>query len=189
MDVKLWVPLFAAALTAAIKVWYDIASGIHQRRLERVTAQVEKLYGPLRALVRAGDVAWLDFRRHVRPKQQGFFDSPPPPTPEELDAWILWMTEVFVPLHEKMEAIILEHVHLVEGSAFPDEFDSLLAHISGYKPALAKWKEKGQRDLSADGYAGYLSTRVYPLGLRAYVDRSYETLASRREELLSGPLA
>lgn len=187
MDDKIWIPLAAAAVAAAMKVAYEIVSGIHQKRLERVTAQVEVLYGPLRALVRASDAAWIDFRKQVRPKQQAFFDPTSPPTEQDIKAWMLWMTEVFVPLHSKMESVILQNVHLIDDSRFPPEFDSLFAHVAGYKPVLAKWKK--EVDLSAPDYADYVSTRTYPEGLVAYVEKTFEKLAERQAELLKGPLA
>jgi hypothetical protein len=58
------------------------------------------------------------------PEPEPFFKRATPPTERDLAAWTLWMSEVFVPLHAKMDQVILANVHLIEGAAFPPAFDS-----------------------------------------------------------------
>src|SRR5262245_13376048 len=84
-------------------------------RLDRVNRQLSELYGPLRALNAAVYRLWREFRSRHRPSGQ-YWRDPDPPTPEDAEAWRLWMTTVFMPLNREMERVVVQHADLLRGS-------------------------------------------------------------------------
>jgi hypothetical protein len=108
-------------------------------QLARVEQQLRDLYGPLLSLVSSSAAAYAGFRSIYRPNTR-FFRSTPPPTQEDLDAWCLWMTEVFMPLNESMTQLVTNHTDLLEEDEIPQCLLSLCAHVSGYKAVLKAWE-------------------------------------------------
>ncbi|MFD3838300.1 hypothetical protein ACFWWC_18890, partial [Streptomyces sp. NPDC058642] len=69
-----------------------------QEHLARVNRQLSDFYGPLFALTEANNRTFGAFlERHARPGGTSPFVHEPPPTPEELTEWRLWVTTVFLP--------------------------------------------------------------------------------------------
>lgn len=144
MDTKTAITLFVTALLAVFGylVTYFNNMRLSQRRdrLERVNRQLEKLYGPLFALVRTSTITWDAFRQessHDGP----FWNSENPPTNEASAEWRLWMTTVFMPLNERMREIIIEHADLLDESEMPSCLLLLCAHVSAYRSVMRKWEQ------------------------------------------------
>ena len=183
MDDATFTTVTVTALLALLgllgKYLNDIRLAQRKDRLDRVTAQLRDLYGPLFALDQAAHMAWKEFRQVYRPGG-GFFGTDPEPNAAELAAWRLWMTEVFMPLNLRMEQTIVANMHLVREGAMPESFGTLLAHIAAYKPTLKSW-ERGRFD-------EHTSTINYPAReLREYISASYHALLAE-QRLLLGPL-
>jgi hypothetical protein len=172
----LLVTVAVAVLGLAGKYWNDLRIAERKDRLERVNCQLRDLYGPLRALGHAGDAAWAQFRSGCRPGVS-FFRSDPPPSEEELLAWRTWMREVFIPLHQRMEQVILSNLHLIVGGLVPSCIPTLLAHIAAYRPIIKRW-DGGDFEIH---FSGLSYPRTY---LRDYVDKIYESLTEEQHDLL-----
>jgi len=150
---------------------------IEQRKsqIEYLNEQLENLYGPLYSLTNAGRVAWEAFRGRYRPGG-AFFSTENPPDERELAAWVLWMREIFMPNNLKMERVIIENAHLIDGPSMPRPFTDFLVHVEGYKVVMKKWE-------SGD-YSEFASFNNYPQELNIYVNQTFNDLKARQAELL-----
>jgi hypothetical protein len=110
-------------------------------RLERINRQLSEFYGPLLALTRASGQSWQAFRRRYRPPgSESFWKSDPPPTKEDAIAWRLWMTTVFMPVHQRMMDLVLSRADLIEEPDMPSCLMALCAHVAGYQAVLKEWE-------------------------------------------------
>lgn len=158
-----------------VKYLNDLAIARRRDRLDRVNSQLRLLYGPLFALTSATDTSWSDFRKKYRPNEP-FFSKSRQPTENELQAWRLWMSNVFMPLNRRMSEAIISNADLLEGS-MPPEFQKLLAHVAAYEVVLARWQEKD--------FGEHTSSSNFPDGFRERVMKDYEKLRSIQNALLS----
>ena len=110
-------------------------------RLERINRQLSEFYGPLLALTRSSGQSWQAFRQRYRPPgSESFWKSDPPPTREDAIAWRLWMTMVFVPVHQRMMELVLNRADLIEEPDMPSCLLALCAHVNGYQAILKEWE-------------------------------------------------
>jgi hypothetical protein len=127
-----------------IKYRTDLTLAQRNDRLERINRQLSEFYGPLLALTRSSGQSWQAFRQRYRPPgSESFWKSDPPPTREDAVAWRLWMTTVFMPVHQRMMELVLERADLIEEPEMPPSLLDLCAHVNGYQAILKEW-EKGE---------------------------------------------
>ena len=119
---------------------YNLKLARRKDRLDRVNQQLSELYGPLLALTNASSACWDLFRRRYRPNHVSYWNSDPPPTPDEASAWRTWMTEVFMPLNGEMVKVITENAHLLEESNMPQCLLTVCAHAEAYRPVVKQWE-------------------------------------------------
>src|SRR5215467_30025 len=87
-------------------------------------------------------------------------------TPKDLEAWRLWMKEVFMPVNIRMETIVIENAHLIIDGKMPECFLDLAAHLAVYKAVIKKWE-------SGD-FTQHLSSINHPSSsLTHYITASY----------------
>ncbi len=158
-----------------VKYINDIAIARRKDTLERVNLQLKNLYGPLYTTGRAAEIAWQAFRSRYRPGK-AFFGTQPPPNDEELAAWRLWMSEVFMPLNLRIEKTIIENGDLIIEQQMPECFLSLCAHVAAFKPVLKKWQSGDHSEL--------MSLSNYPNDLLKYIESSYSELKRKQAALL-----
>src|ERR1043166_3187328 len=179
MDSKTAATLIVTVILALVgyivKYANDIAGARRKDRLERLNLQLRGLYGPLYAFDKATNIAWLAFRSTYRPNVP-YFDIVDQPTEQDLAAWRLWMSEVFMPLNLQMEKAIVENADLIIENEMPASFINLIAHIAAYKPVLQKWR--------AGDFSEHLSMSAYPEDLAQYVEAGYLSLKNERAALL-----
>lgn len=176
----LWVPLLVALIAAAGA--YLNATLLERRKaaLAQINEQLEKLYGPLFALSRASEETWLRFRQHNRPDMP-FFDAHSPPTEAELEMWRRWLSKVFIPLNERMAKVIVEHMHLLEGSTMPSSFLTLIANVEAFRVIKSRWAEG---DLSE-----HAPTFNFPADFRPDVEAAFHRLRARQAALIGATQA
>ncbi len=145
--------------------------------LSRVNEQLEKFYGPLKALRESSEIAWKGFRQKYRSDTPHYFSKKDMPNEEELKAWRLWMSIVFMPNNNKMFEIINSRLDLLIEEEMPESLKLLCAHVAAYKTVLYKWE---QNDFSEHtSIINFPSTEV-----NQYVDRSFSKLKKRQNELI-----
>jgi hypothetical protein len=135
------VGVFVAAIGYVIKYWTDLKIEQRNGRLERINRQLSEFYGPLLALTRSSDESWQAFRKRYRPPGgESFWKGDPPPTREDAIAWRQWMTTVFMPLHQRMMDLVLQHAALIEEPEMPSCLLVMCVHVAGYQAILKEWE-------------------------------------------------
>ncbi len=180
-NAALFVTVILTLITLLVKYVNDLALARRKDRLERVNLQLRNLYGPLYALDHATKIAWDTFDSRYRHDDRSSFDLNPLSAEENLaavdrDAWRLWMSEVFMPFNLRMEKAIVENADLIIENEMPTSLLQLVAHIAAYKPVIKKWQ--------AGDYSEHLSTSVFPLNVRPYVQSSYLNLKNEQAALI-----
>lgn len=151
-------------------------------RLERINSQLSEFYGPLLALTRSSDQSWQAFRKRYRPPgSESFWKNDPPPTMDDAAAWRLWMTTVFVPVHQQMMELVLNRAHLIEEPEMPSCLLTLCAHVNGYQAILKEW-ETGEISVEREDN---ISVVNFPgQELAAYAAAAFSRLKAEQAELL-----
>jgi hypothetical protein len=135
------VGVVVAAVGYFVKYRIDLRLTQRNDRLERINRQLSEFYGPLLALTRASGQSWQAFRERYRPPgSESFWKIDPPPTREETIAWRLWMTTVFMPVHQRMMDLVLNRADLIEEPDMPSCLMALCAHVAGYQAVLKEWE-------------------------------------------------
>ncbi len=138
--VATFVGVCVAAIGYVVKYRTDLQLAQRTDRLERINRQLSDFYGPLLALTQSSDVSWQAFRKRYRPGGGSYWKSNPPATREDVVAWRLWMTTVFVPIHQRMMEIVLDRTDLIEEPEMPPCLLALCAHVAGYQAILKEWE-------------------------------------------------
>jgi hypothetical protein len=120
-------------------------------RRQYISDQIRYLYSPVMALCENRDGAFNQLIALHRPELRR---TPPPHyyfdeterTPEQLHQWRLWRKEVFQPLLEDMQKIILQNAHLIDDAELPGYFNDLFAHISAYRAIIKHWADVIEKD-------------------------------------------
>jgi hypothetical protein len=139
-EVVALVGVCAAVIGYFVKYWTDLKIEQRNDRLERINRQLSEFYGPLLALTRSSGESWQAFRKRYRSGGGSFWKSDPPPTREDAVAWRLWMTTVFMPLHQRMVELVLENAALIEEPEMPSCLLTMCAHVAGYQAVLKEWE-------------------------------------------------
>jgi hypothetical protein len=141
-----------------------------QDKLSLVNKRLNEFYGPLYVASEAGNIAYRSLlRRQGKEKSDPIRD-------EEMRDWVLWMTNIFMPLNDIREKIIIEKAYLIVEEQMPQCLLDFVTHVVGYKAVLAKW---------ADGdYTERRSTIGWPPEFDIYVKKSYAALKAEQTRLL-----
>lgn len=144
MNQELALALFAGGLTAAGWLVNHILGERAERRrrhvqaqLDYTTQQLEELYGPLAFLIIEGQQIFSDLldslgRRHV-------FDGDRPLPPDELQTWMFWLENAFLPSNRQIRDLLRSKTHLIEGARMPDSFARFLEHYSSWEIRHLRW--------------------------------------------------
>jgi hypothetical protein len=168
--------LAVALAAAAAKYAYDDRATRRSNRVKRLDRQLEQLYGPLLALSHASFQAWRAFRQiHGRDKTTFWGDPSRPPTEAEATAWRLWMKHVFMPLNNRIEAVIIEHADLLEESFMPPCLLSLCSHVEAYRGVVNQW--------DTGDFSRHIAVINYPAEVLQYAQARYTELKAKQARL------
>jgi hypothetical protein len=176
-----WIALSVTVILAGAgylaKYLNDLVLARRRDRLDRLNRQLSELYGPLLAVATAGRSCWRAFRARYRPGGGAFWGSDPPPTAEEAAAYRLWMTEVFMPLNERMAEIVITKADLLDGVEMPRCLTQLCAHVAGHRSIAKRW-DAG--DLSEHSFGLNFPQEVYQ-----YLEDTFSHLKAEQTRLLN----
>ena len=175
--ITLFVSVLLAVSGYVATYSYNLRLAQRKDRLEHINRQLSDLYGPLVALATAGNTSWRGFRKLYRPGVYGYWGSEPPPTDEEAAAWRLWMTEVFMPLNERIFEVVTNNAELLVESQMPQPLLDVCAHVAGYRPVLRSWKE-------GDTTRNTSTSEFNSLGLEEYALTRFEALKLEQRQLM-----
>jgi len=180
-EVVTLVGVVAAVIGYVVTYGTNLRLAQRKDRLERINRQLSEFYGPLLALTRSSDQSWQAFRKRYRPGGGSFWKSDPPPTPEDVVAWRLWMTTVFVPVHQRTMELVLERADLIEEPEMPPSLLTLCAHVNGYQAILKEW-ESGE--LSTEREHNISIVNFPGQELAEYAATAFGRLKAEQAELL-----
>ena len=170
------IAVFGWIITHFSKLYFDKRNA----QLNRINEQLEKLYGPLMATLIASHETWLSFSKKHWPSHgmQGYFGKGDDKLSGiELERWRTWVKNVFHPLNERVEKIIIENTHLIEGDEIPGSFTKALSHVSAYRAVIAQWEK--------DDFSEHLSVNNWPSkDLKASVEPIFNSLTQEQSKLL-----
>jgi hypothetical protein len=161
-----------------VTYYYNLKLIQKQEQLARINKQISDFYGPMLAILKAGDKNW-DYlsKTFHNSKIKGPALQIPGGAIIDVEIWKHWMREVFMPSNLKIENIIINHSDLLDDKEFPDELLSVVAHINAYKVILKKWEN--------DDYSELFTQIVFPREeLHRYVNKNYNRLKSIQLDLL-----
>ena len=169
----LWITLAVGLIGYLITYLYSLHLAKRADRLKYLNAQLDELYGPMYVITQAGRILFkaLSAKRDKRKEE----DNPELPfsSEQEDQEWRLWVEEVFQPLNEKLEQVIVGKAHLVIEEDMPHALKRFLAHSAGYKAVIKQWE--------LGNYTESTSIIEYPVDLAVYAEASFKTL--RKEQL------
>ncbi len=161
-----------------------ITARMHARnkdRLELVNRQLSELYGPLYMASQAGEIAYKELLQKYGRKKDFFEEGHENPPQKELDEWIVWVKNIFLPLNDLREKIIIEQAHLIIENSAPRCLLDFVTHVVGYKAILVRW-EKGD-------FSEKWSIKDFPRDLTEYAENSYHDLKKQQARLLNSLLS
>ncbi|QKW14261.1 hypothetical protein [Verrucosispora sp. NA02020] len=139
----------AASVSLAVAAIAGVATYLNtrimnqrQESLRRINTQLEELYGPLLSLSSTSQATWRVFRSVFKPELK--VDITANLSSKEMDLWIAWMSQVFMPANRNSVEIIASKAHLIVGDSMPDCFLDFAAHVAGFEVVVKQW-ESGDR--------------------------------------------
>ncbi len=184
MDINLLAAIVTAAVTLIVALTGYLITYVNNIRLSqrteqlnRVNRQLGELYGPLYSLSRTGDQVYKAFRTKYRPGVP-YFGNNPPPTEEDLKAWRLWVSTVFMPRNTQIQHLIINKADLLIETDIPECLNALCAHVAAYQAELKKWE-------NGDFSEWYSEIIKYPgKVLLEYSEQSFKSLKEKQKKLI-----
>jgi hypothetical protein len=144
--------------------------------LKHVTAQIDELYGPLYVITQTGQI--LFHALHAKSLREGrlLINQDAPDSAEKISDWRIWVEEVFQPLNEQLEQVLINKAHLIIEDDMPQCLRRFLAHSAGYKAVIKKWQMGNFDDVS--------SVVEYPNEIQEYAEEAYQMLKLKQKKLI-----
>jgi len=153
--------------------------------LDRVNAQLQHFYGPLKAINDTCRLSYQGFRdkyANTNYLAEGYGKAvirqkQPAATLDKDANYRLWLRSVIFPMHDRMLKILLARIDLLIEDHIPPCLELLSAHIQSYQHVIALWEAGDHRETS--------SVIHYPgEELTTYLNASFQTLKARQQQLI-----
>lgn len=159
--------------------WNGIKASKRKEQLDLVNSRISEFYGPLYIATQTGDRAYKTLLQKLGKKTAIFTDSTAPPTEKDIVEWRFWMQNVFKPVNEFIERLILEKAYLIQEQEMPKCLLDFITSVSVYKVQLKKWENS-----DFDDFPEYISKFDFPTSLDEYAADSYRDLKARQLRLI-----
>ena len=171
------VTLIIPVVIAVLGYWFTKRNQLEltrwRERLDLITSRLNTFYGPLYVLTEVGHMAY----KTLVDKMGGEDVFRQEPIDNDiLREWQIWVENVYIPLNNTSEELIIQNAHLIREEEFPESLLLFVMHASLYKAMVAKWKQGDFRE--------YLPKVDYPVELRDYAERSYRELKHEQLQLI-----
>lgn len=145
-----------------------------KERLDFINKAINDFYGPLYVVTHAGDTAYNAFVTKLGKANDPNLEKPL--TSEEFAEWRIWIINVFMPMNEWLEKLLLGNAYLVQERDMPECILLFITHVSAYKTVIKKWE-------SGD-YSEHFSVIDYPEELLDYAAKAYRSLKDEQLRLI-----
>jgi len=176
MDVQL-VALVIPIVVALLGYWITRRNQLElsrwRERLDLINNRLNKFYGPLYVQSEVGYGAYKTLIDKMG-GEAAFRQEPMDPA--VLHEWQVWVENIFLPLNQASEDLIIQNAHLIREEEFPESLLLFAMHAAAYKAMAAKWKQ--------GDFTEYLPKIDYPVELGDYAARSYRELKHEQLQLI-----
>lgn len=124
---------------------------------------------------RAGAIVFAALRKKLR-REEGVLFNRRDPDPEAFSEWKIWLVNVFMPLNDLLERLILHKAHLIREQEMPECLLLFVAHNAAYKAVLKKWE--------SNDFSDYLSIIDFPVEIEQYASTSFKELKEEQLRLV-----
>ena len=145
-----------------------------KERLDYINKAINDFYGPLYVVTYVGSTAYTAVGTKIG--KEGDPDLKKPLTDEEFAEWRLWVINVFMPMNEWREKLLLGSAYLIQERDVPECVLRFITHVSAYKAVIKKWE-------SGD-YSERFSIIDYPDELLDYTTKAYRALKAEQVRLI-----
>ncbi len=177
MDIQV-ISIVVTILLALAGYWItkrnEIDLARRQERLQLVNRMINEFYGPLYVATKSGSMAHKALTDKIGVKD--LFPVNRLPQEPILKEWQAWVTDVFIPMNQIREDIIVNNAHLIREKEMPQCLLKFIVHASAYKAMVAKWK-KGD-------FSEYLPILGFPQEIDDYATKSYNELKEEQARLI-----
>lgn len=145
-----------------------------RERLELVNKRLNDFYGPLYIATTVGSTAYDALVQKLKRENDPNLRNPL--TEKEYAEWRIWVSNVFMPLNEQCERILLAHAYLMVEHEVPTCILEFVTHVAAYRAVVAKW--------AAGDYGEWDSIIDYPESLHEYAKSMYIDLKTEQLSLI-----
>ena len=145
-------------------------------RLKFITTQIDEFYGPMYVITQTGRILFMALRaKGIEHGRMGAGEDAPT-SQQDISEWRIWLEDVFQPLNEQLDQIIVTKAHLVMEKEMPQCLKRVLAHSAGYKAVIKKWQ--------LGDFSESTSVIPYPAEIVDYAEKSYLYLKEQQKKLI-----
>ena len=145
-------------------------------KLRFITTQIDELYGPLYVITQTGQILFQALNAQGMKQGRLIINQDAPDSAEDISEWRIWVEDVFQPLYEQLDQIIIQKAHLIIEDEMPQCLKRFLAHTAGYKAVIKKWQLGDFTESS--------SVIHYPVEIEDYAEKSYLMLKAKQKKLI-----
>jgi len=173
-EIIFYIPLitiFIGVIGYFFKSLFEKIKLNNYKKLEYLEKQINEFYGPLYILSATGkslfDDIWDKF------KKNGVIENPDDVNPNA--EWRLWVEEVFIPLNNKIEKVILEKGYLSVDEKTVPCFTAFLIYNAQCKILVRQW--------SYGDFSNFFTKYLYPPTLSIYVKNILDNLKLKQQSI------
>lgn len=174
-------PTLALVITVALALIGYIATYVNnliltrrKERLDLINKAINDFYGPLYVIAHVGQTAYAAFVAKIGKGDDANLEKPL--TENQFAEWRLWVINVFMPMNERCETLLLDNAYLIRERDIPECILRFVTHISAYKAVIKKWE-------SGD-YSEQFSIVDFPDELLSYATNTYRSLKDEQLRLI-----
>jgi hypothetical protein len=134
--------IIVAVLVFVLNQWGQVRAERRRARLDRVNAQLQQLYGPLKTLADANEAIWRALRADYLPDAARRRSSEPL-SQADWERWAIWVESALMPANRQMRDLIMQHAHLLIEVEMPEPLLAFCSHVAAYEVALATDRTAG----------------------------------------------
>lgn len=171
--VALVIPIVVALLGYWVTKRNQLELSRWRERLDLINNRLNNFYGPLYIQSEVGYGAYkalVDKMGGETVFRQNLMDA------GVLHEWQVWVENIFLPLNQAGENLIMQNAHLIREEEFPESLLLFIMHAASYKAMVARWRQNDFQEI--------VPAIDYPVELGKYAAKSYRELKHEQLQLI-----